>query len=481
MPPYAAPPGACVPRGPRHPFRPLLALVAVLLVGLAPRAAAQLDAAPQASYRGILVFGQSNMVGGNSGRDAGPGGLDSLPLNVYCLDRTDRIAPWHLPFPFAMANEESGTSDNVNAAMTFAARLAETYPQDRFCVLFCAHNASGFNVVDQDPERSWAAPPSPNYVAGNLFERAVARCATAAAQGVEVEFIVGLLGESDAASTEPPALAQEFRWLIDGFRQVVGPVPVVLGTMPQWDGTAFGDLAAVDSALVEVAATTPDTVLAWADGLVPPPGDINHFDAPSCRLHGERMFDALSAAGLIGPGEPAAGVPFTDAETFPPGFVGGAKGIVLHQDFTSGAWFQSFTDALSGGAVNRSQFSRIAEFEGFRRHTGEFMLRATWSNGESATWTQLSNPLTAPRDVVEGLSIVDDPQGSLASGLVGGLTRTATTGAVLSLRPGATSIVDPMAGLFLYTDYKVAQAHAFTTVLRTPLGLPATSITIEAL
>ncbi|QDU66023.1 sialate O-acetylesterase [Engelhardtia mirabilis] len=445
---------------------------------LATPLAAQIDPPTQAGYRGILVVGQSNMVGGNTGpRDATPGGVDELPPNVYCLDRTDQVAPWHFPFPFALPGVESGTSANVNAAMSLAKQLGESFPQDRFCVVFCAQNASGFNSIVSDPLRNWAAPASPNHLNGNLYDLAVERCIHAAAQGVDVELFVGLMGESDAQVMTVADLAQEYEWLVEGLRADVGPGPAVFGTAPQWTDGALGDLSSIDAALTLVAASVPDTVLAWADGLFHPPADPNHFDAPSCRLHGQRMFDALTAAGLIGPAGPTAGGPWFQPGATPPG---GETGIVLRQDFTSGSWFESFSDALDGGAIGRGHFSRLNDFERFRRADGSFVLTATWSTGESITWTQTSNPLLTPRDVVQGFAPLVDPLGLANMGLVQGLCRTSTTGALLSFRPGVSTLSGPLAGLYLYNEYEFAKALGIAAVLRSPLGLSATSVTIVA-
>lgn len=467
-----------LPRALRHLVG---AVVALLVFGTA--AAAQLEPPAQSTYRGILVVGQSNMVGGNLGpRDSAPGGLDDLPTNVYCFDRSDRVAPWHLPFPFELPGEESGTSANVNAAMSFAKRMGEEFPGDRFCVVFCAQNASGFNALLGEPLRSWAAPASPNHLAGNLFDRTVTRCAAAAAQGVEFEWLVGILGESDANVMTQAELGDEFRWLVEGLRTEVGPLAAVFGMMPQWDGTVFGDLSGVDAVLDVLAATVPDVVLAPADGLVQAPVNINHFSGPSCRIHGERMVDALLGAGLIGPAEPSFGTPFhSPAPLGLAGGAGGSVGVILHQDFLVGRWFESFTDVLAGGDAVGGQFSRLIEFERFRRRTGEFVLRVEWGNGEHFTWSQTSNPLVAPRDVVTGFTVIDDPLGLAGAGLVGGLCRTSASGALLSLRPGAITIDAPLLALYRYNDYEFAQLLGVADVLQTPTGQSVTRVTLEAL
>ncbi|MED6334032.1 MAG: hypothetical protein VYE81_01425, partial [Planctomycetota bacterium] len=81
-----------------------VALALVFCAGLALPSAAQ-------ERLGILVVGQSNMVGGNSGpREPLAGGPDYLGRQVFVLDRDDQITPWHYPFPFALVGDESGTS-----------------------------------------------------------------------------------------------------------------------------------------------------------------------------------------------------------------------------------------------------------------------------------------------------------------------------------------------------------------------------------
>jgi hypothetical protein len=459
--------------------RPLLPLLLALAVAVRGAAAQQLPGPPP--LRGILFVGQSNLVGGNLGpRLSGPGGPDALPENVWVLDRSDRVAPWHQPLPFPLPGKESGTSQNVSMAIAFARRLAADFPQERFCLVFGAQDGAGFNCLQGDPDTNLAAPPSPCKLPGNLYDRLVQRAAAAQAQGVEFVLGVCAAGESDTSVLSQSALEDEFRWLVESLRQDVGPMPFAFAAPPQWSIPAFPQLPNLTAALGQVVLQVPQTALATAEGLQPEPNYIAHFDAASSRLLGGRLADALVSQGLW-PMFAGAAVapPSATLGLLPPAGVP-RLGVVLHQDFVGSPWFPSYSAALDGQLGAGTQLSRLQRFEAFRRATGEFRLRVEWSTGEWLVFEQTSNPMHAPRDTVEGLRVVDDPLGLVAAGLVGGLCRTSASGAVLSLRPGATSLQAPLAGLYLYNEFEVAAALGIATVLRSPLGLPATAVTIEA-
>lgn len=439
----------------------------------------------QPLYRGILVFGQSNAVGPNLGpRDAGPGGIDALPPNVFCLDRDLRLTPWHLPFPYREAGFDPGSSVNVSAAMALAKELGERFPYERFCVILSSRGNTHFAIDDGDPTRNWAAPTSPNYLPGNLYDDTVARASIAAAQGVEVAYFVGQLGETDSKWSTAEDFEADYRLLIEGFRSDIGPGTFVLSGLPQWE-TSFGDMTVLDPAAQNIAATEPDVVFANADGLVPEPFDDIHFDAASARILGGRMYTAMEAGGVLH-GTPLVGDALgASYGPLPCGCeaVGGAgqTGTILWQDFDLGGWFESYSAALAADAPDRGAISRAEEFERFRRPSGEFRLRASWSTGETITWSQTSNPLLAGRDVVVDFTVIDDPLLLAATGLIGGLARTSISGAVFSFVPGADSITAPVLGQFLTGEGEWTQSLGVPWVVPSPLGALATWVRVEAL
>jgi len=450
----------------------LLLFLVLLFVGPSARPSA-------GEMLGVLFVGQSNMVGGNQGpREALAGGLDDLGERVYCLDRSDRVVPWHLPYPFALSGQESGSSLNVSPATAFVRRLAAAYPQHDICIVFCARGASGYNKLIPDPERNWAAPGSPNKLPNNLFDDSMRRVLLARAQGVEFVAGVHYMGESDAAVMSPAELAFEVGNLISEMRRGTGSIPWVMGSMPPWPGSPFINLQDVDAGLALVTQTVPETVLAWSNGLTPN-HDLAHFDTASARILGERMYDALDAACLLpkpgGLGTPPAWAQ-PDSSTYLP-----LPALVLHQDFTNDVWFESYSDALGGGRPSGDQFSNLERFESFRRGSGEFLLAVEWGSAEQIVWRQTSNPFEVPRDVVEGFEVIADPYELVSAGLFDGLCRTTVSGAVLAFQRHGTTLLTPSCGLFLYNDYKLAQQAGFEQVLVTPLGLRTHRVTLRAL
>ena len=449
----------------------------LLAVALAVLAAPAVPA--DEPYLGVLFVGQSNMVGGNVGpRSSAPGGLDSLPERVFCLDRSNEITPWHQPFPFRLLFDgEPGTSANVSPAVAFVQRLAERYPEHRICVVFCAKTAAGYNDNLPDPERSWAADGSALEIPSNLYDYTVRRVRDAIEQNVRFVAVAHYLGEADAGHLSQAQFATEVTLLIAGLRGAVGPVPVALGGMPQWPNTPYGDVSEVEAALMEVAAADPMTSFAPATGLTPTP-DLAHFDTPSTRELGRRMFDVLDADGLFPPlpsppYEPPVQEPVGPLPPLP-------SAVVLRQDFTPGVWFESYSDALAGGSPDDRMYSALARFEDFRRPTGEFRLEARWGTGEWIAWSQTSNPFRTPLDVVEGLTVLDDPLGLVPSGLFHGLCRTSVTGALLAFRRGQTTLAAPTAGLYLYNEYLIAQSVGFANVVVSPAGLPTSWLELVA-
>lgn len=428
---------------------------------------------------GVLVVGQSNMVGGNSGpRDLLPGGQDYLGRQVFVLDRDDQVTPWHYPFPFALAGVESGTSVNVSPVVGFTKELLCRYPQHEIVIVCCARNSSAFNDFPGNPELNWAAPGSQYKLPGNLYDQTVQRIASARAQGVR--FIAGVLqiGESDSSVLDATEFSCELGLLLTELRRHTGPIPWGMGSMPQWTGHPLGNLAEIDAGLVLVAQTVPGAAIAWSAGLTPDV-DLAHYDTPSARVLGRRMFQALHAGNLLldvpgfgadaPPAQPWGGPPFAGPET-----------VLLHQDFSNGVWPSSYSQVSGGVDLGVDQLSRLDEFESFRRASGEFELSAQWGQGVTVVWRQRSNPFLVGRDQIKGFQIVSDPLGFVASGLFDGLCMTSVTGAVLSFRRNATTIDAPTAGLFLYSDYKLAMSIGFKDVVATPHGLITNSITITA-
>ena len=161
--------------------------------------------------------------------------------------------------------------------------------------------------------------------------------------------------------------------------------------------------------------------------------------------------------------------------------VGQVWTTLLHQDFSNGVWFESYGQALTGAALGPDQRSRLAEFERYRRASGEFVLAAQWGNGMFVVWSQTSNPFDVPRDEVTGVLALNDPWSLIAGGFMDGLCRTSVTGALLSFQRHALGLSAPSCGLFLYNDYKLAQSVGFSTVLSTPAGHLTDSITLLVL
>jgi hypothetical protein len=141
---------------------------------------------------------------------------------------------------------------------------------------------------------------------GQLYSHALAL--TRLAQKIsEVKAILWHQGEAESGSEEKArSYKSRFLDMLFNFRKESGleDAPLILGELGSFLGEYTGEdlrhYSLVNKALAEIAALSPGTGLATAEGLSDL-GDKLHFDAPSCRVFGGRYFQTYLE--LIGKAE----------------------------------------------------------------------------------------------------------------------------------------------------------------------------------
>ena len=128
-----------------------------------------------------------------------------------------------------------------------------------------------------------------------LFDHAVMQ-AKLAARTSRLTAILWHQGESDCLAPEQlEAYPEGFLRTMEGFREQLGPLPIVVGELgcPEngFTGTPAELIREFNRRLPGLAARLPDCRVASAEGLTCR-GDGLHFDTPSLRTFGRRYLDA---------------------------------------------------------------------------------------------------------------------------------------------------------------------------------------------
>ncbi len=464
-----------------------LARFVVLALALGLPASAQ-GSAPPPVYDIWLCLGQSNMVGDNTGRDTKPGGLDRLPESVFVLDRTDRVASWHQPFPFAMDfDPEPGTPFNVSPAVAFARTWATAYPERPLLIVFCAKGGASLHGFHGNPERNLAAPGSRHKLPNNLFDRIVERVGRAIDAGGIVRGALWHQGEADAAHLSPSTYLAELDrfarelWLALPPDALGGHVdkPFLVGGMGAFSKAIVPGLEAIDGALQLVPAMIPSSAYVPAIGLT---GTGVHFDTPSVRALGQRYFTYahLVALDLSWPSTAPPPTTIPTPRTEPPL----PRGVLLDQQIVSFApaasLFESYSAAVQGGALLGS---RLDELESFRHGDGYLYFQATWGNGEMVRWRQTSNPFFVPLETVANFELLPDDVSGYTPSQFDGLSRCTFTSQLLTFRSQDREPGAPTAGLYHSQSYEVlVEFDVFgPTLFFTPSGVSTDRLTLRAL
>lgn len=441
------------------------------------------------SYDAFLFLGQSNMVGVNTGRNVSPGAPERLEDNVYVLDRSDLIAPWHWPPPTPLDDEvEPGTLQNIAPSISFVRRYAAQFPERRVLLIQVAVGSSGFSTAS-GAEVNWAAPGSSFYQPGNLFDLALERAGRAIGQGATLRAVVWHQGETDSLALTGPQYAAQLRQLISQLRGALpddalgsqADVPFVLGGLSDFGAASLPQLPTIDAALQLAAMVIPNCTYVSAKGLQP--FDDVHFDGSSARAFGQRLADGLLDVELDT--TEVAGV-----ETFAPAPVGALgpffQQVIDPQDLRT--LFPSYVRATEAPFLPTSlgygNFSDLRNFERYRQADGFFYLRLTWANGQGVLWRQRSNPFATPLQVVNGFELSPVDTSGFAEFQFQGLSRFPDTGRLLGMRSGPTSLFSPAIGLHRNTDTEALAVQQGGAVIVTPdarttFGVRLASVTPE--
>ncbi len=391
-----------------------------------------------------LVAGQSQMVGFNGGfgyRDSSPNGPDRLPENVWMLDLDDVLVPAGQPLASPMNELElQGQHDSVSPAVRFLQQRAWASPDRIIAVVMVASNGSG--VTQSVPDRNWGAPGSTFKSDDNLFDRLVERT-DGALQQLGLDKPNGLLwaqGESDAF-LGPTVYGQEFGLIVSGLRGLFdSAMPVLVGGIPNSSEFFFPGVNQIDQLFQTIANNDPKIAYVRADGF--DTVDFLHYDGPSCRIFGDRF--AFSSFAFVPPSK-NRGVQYFGSEG---GGLPGAlplTGLVFSQRARGAAdttLFSSRSAAAGSGPGLTGQFNEFDQFERYRQADGQFHLELAWyksgSQAARVRWRQTSNPMTSPRDRVEGFAYRQDTPDMFILKQFAGLCRTTIPGALLTVRPGWT-------------------------------------------
>lgn len=413
-----------------------------------------------------FAAGQSQMLGVNFDRDASPGGVDRLPDNVYVLDTSDRIVPWHLPFETPKGDLQ-GTYENISPALTFLKTRAEAYPGRQFLLVFVVRGASGFTLVGL-PSQTWAVPGSAFHTPGNLADTLLNRVALVRKKGWEPTGLLWLQGEADTPAG-PSVYTFEFSLFREAVRAAAGnpDLPFFMAGIARFEWTIFpgGDL--IDLAILGLTAADPFSWYVDTEDMVPQ-SDGLHFDSPSTRLLGKRFADIVD--GALGPFEPDA-VYLPDLLGGPPPLAANPEPIALTQ-----------TIGLRGQGVFRSYSEAAAalrSLESYRRADGTFHWELTWPNGERVRWRQSSNPFLVERDQVTGFAYLPDSPTIYGPQEFGGLCRTAASGLLLSVQPGKADLFTSGIGVYRMGAIDTQISLGGTDLMWTPNGVLVNSVRLR--
>ena len=391
-----------------------------------------------------LAAGQSQMVGFNGGfgfRDSSPGGPDRLPENVWMLDLDNVLVPAGQPLASPMdVIELQGQHDSVSPAIRFLQRRAWASPDRIIAVVMVASNGSG--VTQPLADRNWGAPGSTFKTDDNLYDRLVERTDAALLQ-LGLDQPHGLLwaqGESDSF-LGPMTYGQEFGLIVNSLRGLYDPeLPVLVGGIPPSSEFFFPGVGQIDQLFQTLALGDPNLSYVRADGF--DTVDFLHYDGPSCREFGERF--AINSFDFLPPSKQRK-VELSAKEGGGLPGVAPLTGLVFSQRARGSevaTLFSSRSDAAGLGAGLAGFTNELDQFERYRQSDGQFHLELTWyrtgSLYASVRWRQTSNPMTSPRDRIEGFAYRQDTPDIFILKQFAGLCRTTIPGALLTTRPGWT-------------------------------------------
>jgi hypothetical protein len=250
-------------------------------------------------YDVILLAGQSNMVGQNSGYDTSRLDFSDPNISVYSGSGSYANIISLAAEPLAHQDTASGIGPGLPFARLYAGRL----PRNRRVLLVAAGwKGTPFEGLDSaGGNHVWKTTSTDN--GNNLYLNAIRQVQSALAAGgpnSRLAAILWLQGESDAINgTSASTYQADLDALIDGFRTQFSnaTIPFVIAQMLPEKIDATAAFAAIHA--VHAATPTRKAYTAFAYG----PyglnnGDLLHYNAPGQRVNGRNMFEALKYALL---------------------------------------------------------------------------------------------------------------------------------------------------------------------------------------
>ncbi|GAB3019029.1 sialate O-acetylesterase [Niabella terrae] len=227
------------------------------------------SATPTGQYQVYLLLGQSNMAG------RGPLTQQYLDIHhnrVLMLDKSNNWVPARHPLHF-----DKPKVAGVGPGLSFAAAIAEAYPNDTICLVPAA--VGGTSISKWEPgayDRATQTHP---------YDDAVKRIEEARKKG-PIKGVIWLQGEGDSRPASAAVYLARLRTLIERIRKVASnpKLPFVAGEL----GRYREKYQLINEQLARLPQEVPFTAVVSSAGLVHK-GDSTHFDSPSMVEYGKRF------------------------------------------------------------------------------------------------------------------------------------------------------------------------------------------------
>jgi hypothetical protein len=223
-----------------------------------------------------LLVGQSNMAGRGKVEE-----IDSLTdPSIFMFSKEEKWIPAREPLAF-----DKPAVVGVGPGYAFAKEMLKADNSAIICVI---PTAVGGTRIDL-----WKPGAYDEATKTYPWDDAIRRAKKALLSG-ELKGIIWHQGESDANAALSSTYESKLRDLIQRFRTELNApnVPFILGEIGDFKPGENKEIPVINAIIKNVAATTKNSGLAEAKGLVHK-GDFTHFDAASARELGKRYAAAL--------------------------------------------------------------------------------------------------------------------------------------------------------------------------------------------
>ncbi|OJW79785.1 MULTISPECIES: sialate O-acetylesterase [unclassified Spirosoma] len=230
----------------------------------------------------FLLIGQSNM--------AGRGDLDaeSKQTNprIWMLDKALNWIPAQDPMHF-----DKPDIVGVGPGLSFAQRLADTYPDLNIGLVPCAVGGSGINV--------WKPGAYYEPTKSHPYDDMLIRAKKALENG-ELAGFIWHQGESDSDPEKALEYEEKLTELVQRLRKDLNApnAPFVAGTLGDFVVNRNPDAKTVNEAIMAATKQLPNAYYVLSAGLSDK-GDATHFDTESARILGRRYADIFIQKKLL--------------------------------------------------------------------------------------------------------------------------------------------------------------------------------------